>query len=177
MKTIKKENLRDSCYYIGTGPNMLPHIARWDKQDDLFHFITKAPHSEDDKDYGFNPRSEVMSSYVLLKNLMGIMIKCSIPGWDGKTAAPISVEVYRKTAILIEAFSTEAIAPMLGAEVDGSLTLEWIKRRNRFIVKISIHDQGSCKYMTIFNGEKQEGFMPISKNIPENIIEIIRKLS
>lgn len=178
MKMIKKEDLRDSYYYLGSSPKV--HIGRWDKATGKFVSLVDKevhhlPHFDDDNNGGFEPRGEVVSMYIMLRNLLTLLVKCSSPGWDGKDAVPIGLDIYEKASVFLESLAVTSSLPMLGAEIDGSITLEWLKNtQNKLFINIGKESQGT--YYATLESKVMEGALPISQEVPDFILEIIRNL-
>jgi hypothetical protein len=182
---IKKEDLKDAHYYIGASPQT--HIAMWDAASGFFYGLIKAeetstpvslkiPHYEDNEEKGFFPRGEALSMYVMLRNLLNIMMKCTTPGWDGDTATSICLATFRKIAPFLENLLLTTAAPRIGAEINGSTTLEWFKNVDNKLI-INIDDTGTGTYYAKSKEENWDGVFPIVSEVPDFILDIIRNIT
>lgn len=140
---IKKENLKDKSYYFGASLNT--QIARWNKISGVFEYIDDGavvktlPYIDDTEgshSRAFSPRCEVVSLYVCYRNLITIVKKCSVSKWDGKNAKPVTMGVVSRVLSFLEQVATCYIMPTLGAEVDGSISLEWINEGEKYTINI-----------------------------------------
>ena len=178
LKTIKKENLRDRSYYFGAGHDT--DLALWDNDTQLFHYVTpdfavsSVKHIDDNLEKGFYPRCEVRSLYVLFRNFLSIVNNCSGPGWDKRDAKPVTFEVYKRLLSFLETLSMNTSLPMLGAKTDGSVTLEWVKKNERMSINVNHSDVGVCQIN--LKDIQDNKVLIISSEIPEEILEVVRKL-
>jgi len=172
---IKKSELRNELYYFGTGHNTF--IGKWNTATNSFNFIDEdgtvksLPHYDDNPEIGFGPRCEVVSMYIMSKNMLTLVNKCSKHGWDNREAVPIPLDIYEKLSIFINVFVHNL--PMLGAEIDGSITLEWIKHNEYLTVNINGSD--IYRYKSNIDNKDYEGIF-IKNDIPDIIFELVQKL-
>ena len=102
------------------------------------------------------------NSYELLQesNALGLAAKgtfqkleevykeCSMLGWEGENAVPISREVILYTQIFLRSLPFGIEAPEIGAEPDGAITLEWY-RSIRKVLSVSINPDGWVYYAAL----------------------------
>ncbi|MBI4745270.1 MAG: hypothetical protein HY786_01685 [Deltaproteobacteria bacterium] len=104
------------------------------------------------------------------------MVKqCSVANWDGYGAAPVPDRTGLHTKEFLEALPLGTIAPTVGAEPDGHITLEWYKSPRRTL-SISISPEGELHYAALLGPEKKYGTKPFWGEVPEDIMRIIRQV-
>ena len=127
-------------------------------------------------------RCRMQSAYSLGLGVMGavdelrIMVKqCSVENWDGYGAAPVTLETFRQAKKVLEALPLGTIAPTVGAEPDGHITLEWYKTPRRTL-SVSISPQGELHYAALLGQKKRYGTEPFWGEVPDVVMDIIRQV-
>jgi hypothetical protein len=101
--------------------------------------------------------------------------QCSVTNWDGYGAAPIAYETFLHAKHLLEALPLGTIAPTIGAEPDGHITLEWYKSPRRTL-SVSISPEGELHYAALLGHKKRYGTEPFWGEVPDVIMDIIRQV-
>ncbi|MFZ0034295.1 MAG: hypothetical protein WAK60_04825 [Sedimentisphaerales bacterium] len=101
--------------------------------------------------------------------------ECSSEGWDGERAKPISVEVLHCAKRFLNSFQLGIEAPEVGAEPDGSITLEWYRSPNK-VVSISINPDGWVYWAALIGASRRHGadysLMGISDDLLRTILQV-----
>jgi hypothetical protein len=109
------------------------------------------------------------------RQLFEVFKECSSMGWDGEQAKPISVEVLQNAERFLSSFPLGMEAPEVGAEPDGSITLEWYRSPNK-VISISINPDGWMYYAALIGTSKRHGadysLMGISNDLLKIIIQV-----
>lgn len=179
MTMIKEEDLVKGSYYFGAGKDI--SLALWDTDkflsiDGKGLSLKTVPHFNSDEINGFAPRCEVSSLYVFFKNVSKIFNDCQLPGWDGKDAVPISMQTYTKLMTIISTIMSQVHLPFIGAEINGSLTLEWYRKPNKVTINIGNDDNDIYSCEILINNLKETGVLSMDTGLPDKILESIRKL-
>lgn len=127
-------------------------------------------------------RRRMQSAYSLGLGVMGNfdelykMIKqCGVENWDGYGAAPVTLKTFQQAINVLEALPLGTIAPTVGAEPDGYITLEWYKTPRRTL-SVSISPEGELHYAALLGQKKRYGTEPFWGEVPDVIMDIIRQV-
>ena len=105
--------------------------------------------------------------------------ECSIPGWDGGNASPISPEVLRYAWIFLDSLPLGISSPGISAEPDGMITFEWYCNPRR-VLSVSIDSDGRLYYAALIGTSKRHGAdyiqTDISTDISEDLINLINQI-
>jgi len=101
--------------------------------------------------------------------------ECRIPDWDGFGAVPVTQDVLRSTYCILQSLPLEFPAPSIGAEPDGSLTLEW-HRSPRRTLSVSVSPDSYLYYAALIGASREHGAMPHFDELPEAIYEFVRRV-
>lgn len=101
--------------------------------------------------------------------------QCSVANWDGYGAAPVTHETFLQAKDFLEALPLGTIAPTVGAEPDGHITLEWYKSPRRTL-SVSISSKGELHYAALLGHEKEYGTKQFWGKVPDVIMDIIRQV-
>lgn len=98
--------------------------------------------------------------------------RCSVEGWDGADAEPISWEACKSAERFINLLPNEIVAPDIVAEADGQIALDWQKGEDRIF---SIGFEGTAVNFAGYFGEKRRvrGRDVIEDEIPDAISSIL----
>jgi hypothetical protein len=109
------------------------------------------------------------------QQLEEVFEECSSEGWDGERAKPISVEVLQCTRRFLSLFPLGIEAPEIGAEPDGSITLEWYRSPNK-VVSISINPDDWVYWAALIGASRRHGadysLMGISDDLLRTILQV-----
>jgi len=101
--------------------------------------------------------------------------ECSFEGWDGERAKPISEEVLRCAERFLNSFPLGIEAPEIGAEPDGSITLEWYRSPTK-VASISINPDGWVYWAALIGASRRHGadysLMGISDDLLRTILQV-----
>ncbi len=127
-------------------------------------------------------RRRMQSAYSLGFGVMGdfdelykMVKQCSVENWDGYGAAPVTFETFRQAINVLEALPLGTIAPTVGAEPDGHITLEWYKSP-RHTLSVSISPEGELHYAALLGHKKRYGTESFWGEVPNVIMDIIRQV-
>ena len=106
------------------------------------------------------------------QQLFEVFDECSSEGWDGDRAEPISVDVLYCTIRFLNSFPLGIEAPEVGAEPDGSITLEWYRSPNK-VISISINPDGWMYYAALIGSSKRHGADYAMMGVSDDLLKII----
>lgn len=110
-----------------------------------------------------------------LQQLDEVSSECSSEGWDGANAKPVSEEVLQCAVRFLYSFSVRIEVPEVGAEPDGSITLEWYRSPNK-VVSISINPDGWVYWAALIGASRRHGadysLMGISDDLLRTILQV-----
>ena len=110
-----------------------------------------------------------------LENLNEVYEECSEEDWDGYEAVPVSYQTFFEASRLLRMFPPSLPMPDILAEPDGSIGLEWYRRRG-FSFAISLGGKDTIYYAGIFGKNETHGKEEFTDFVPENILENLRRL-
>jgi len=133
---------------------------------------------------------QIDAPYMLLQksNALGLIAKgtfqqleevykeFSTAGWDGEQAVPISKGALRYAQIFLQSFPFGIEPPEIGAEPDGSITLEWYRSSNR-VMSISINHDGWVYYAAIIGTSRRHGVDFSMIGISDDLIDLISEIT
>jgi len=99
----------------------------------------------------------------LLKQLNEVYKECSVAGWDGENAEPVSIETLLRAMNFLALIKLLHEMPSIGAESDGCITFDWHKRyhsNGRYLkntISLSIDKNGTISWASINNEIKRTG--------------------
>ncbi len=113
----------------------------------------------------------------ILEELDNVFEKCSVPGWDGYDAQPISLEAYSEATKLIRSLPLVSFIPSpdIVPEPSGEIALEWYKS-NRQVFVASVKGKGEIEYAGLFGFNKTNGIEYFNDILPATILENLRRL-
>lgn len=140
---------------------------------DLAHFVAKQGADgrrslRDSFYFGFNVRE-------VFNELFAAAEECKLANWDGQGALPVSDESYRAAFRFLEALPLGAVAPSVGVEPDGEMTLEWYYSPRRTL-SISFSKNGELHYAALVGSSKSYGTEPFFGDIPKTILDLISRV-
>ncbi len=107
--------------------------------------------------------------------LYKIVEQCGVENWDGYGAAPVTPETSQRAKKILEVLPLGTIAPIVGAEPDGHITLEWYKSP-RYTLSVSISPEGELHYAALLGNKKRYGTELFWGEVPDVIMDIIRQV-
>jgi len=100
---------------------------------------------------------------------------CREPNWDGFGAMPVSNDMRQEARALLESFPLGFPSPSIGAEPDGSLTLEW-HRSPRRTLSVSITPDGNLHFAALVGPNRVYGTEAFFGEVPDSILGLIRRV-
>jgi len=111
-----------------------------------------------------------------LESLKQLYEECSEEGWDGYNANPITQDAYFEAKKIIDLLPIYSLPmPEIVPEPDGGIALEWYKAK-RFVFIISVIEKNEIVYAGLFGPNKTHGTEFFIDNLPQKIIENLRRL-
>jgi hypothetical protein len=101
--------------------------------------------------------------------------KCREANWDGYQAEPVSEDTYQLAGQLLKALPLGSSMPVIGAEADGHLTMEWFRSPRRTL-SVSISPAGELHYAALMGASKAYGTEPFFGEVPEAIMNLINRI-
>ncbi len=111
----------------------------------------------------------------LREELGEVWEQCREPNWDGFGALAVDNDTLRNTYMLLESLPLGPRPPSVGAEPDGSLTLEW-HRSPRRTLSVSVSPDGDLHYAALFGPNREYGTEVFFGEIPERILALIQRV-
>jgi hypothetical protein len=113
---------------------------------------------------------------VAISQIMALADECAEAGWDGDEAAPIAWEAPNTAVEFIRAMPDHLPLPEFAPEPDGSISLDWIRSRNR-LFSLSIGSTHRLAYAWLDGSDKGHGVARFDgERIPLRIIEDIIRI-
>jgi hypothetical protein len=133
-------------------------------------FVSK----EREKCYGLLQESTVLRFVETgtLQQLYIIYKECSSAGWDGEQAIPISLEVLKNALKFLFSFPSGIEAPVICAEPDGAITLEWYRSPNK-VISISINPDGLVYWAALIGARGRHGKDRAMLGVHDDLLRII----
>lgn len=101
--------------------------------------------------------------------------ECSAKGWDGYDAQPILRSTIQNAIIFLETLPLGIEPPTIGADTDGSITLEWYRASER-VISISIDSEGWMYFAAIIGTKKRHGVDYALSGVSDDILKIISQI-
>jgi len=111
-----------------------------------------------------------------LQQLVEVSDECSSEGWDGANAKPVSEEVLQCAVRFLCSFSVRIEDPEVGAEPDGSITLEWYRSPNK-VISISINPDGWVYWAAMIGTSRRHGADYAMMGISDDLLKIILQVT
>ena len=112
-----------------------------------------------------------------LHSLEELFEECSVPGWDGYDAQPLSREAYLEARKLILSLPIVSFIPMpeIVPEPSGDIAFEWSKGKRRTFVA-SVGGNNEIVYAGLYGLNKAHGTEYFGDSLPAVLIENLRRL-
>jgi hypothetical protein len=116
----------------------------------------------------FGAKAEALSQLAVLAT------ECAEPGWDGNDAAAIDPNAVLLAQRFVRAIPHDQPVPEFGPEPDGSISLDWIRSRNR-LFSLSIGRSGRLAYAWLDGADKGHGVARFDgRNFPTRVLQGIK---
>ncbi len=109
-----------------------------------------------------------------LRELGEVWNQCREPNWDGFGAVAVSSDALRWAYAFLEALPLGTPVPEIGAEPDGSFTMEW-HRSPRRTLSISVGADGDLHYAALFGPSRSYGTEAFFGDVPKDILALIHR--
>jgi len=111
-----------------------------------------------------------------LSRLASLAVECAEVGWDGEDAAPIDLIAIRSAERLVRMLPYGVPLPEFSPEPDGSISLDWIRSRNR-LLSLSIGRSNRLAYAWLDGAERGHGVVGFDgPNVPLRVLEEIKHI-
>jgi hypothetical protein len=112
-----------------------------------------------------------------LHSLAELFEECSVEGWDGYNALPISEEAYLEARKIIQSFPITSLIPMpeLTPEPTGEIALEW-RKGSRYILVASVKGRSEITYAGLFGLNKTHGTEYFNDTLPPVLLDNLKRL-
>lgn len=111
----------------------------------------------------------------VFNNLFSVAEECKTADWDGQGASPVFEESYRTAYKFLEALPLGTVAPEVGVEPDGEMTLEWYHSPRRTL-SISFSKNGDLHYAALLGASKTYGTEPFFGDVPKIIMDLVSRV-
>jgi hypothetical protein len=111
----------------------------------------------------------------LTQELATLVSSCGHYGWDGYDGEPVRDETAVAAGQFIARLPNGIPLPTLGAEPDGSITLEWYRSPFQ-TVSISINANNSLHYSALLDSDNEFGMDVLAGQMPKRLLDIIHRI-
>lgn len=118
-------------------------------------------------------RSQVLfgEKSVAISQIVSLAKECAETDWDGNEAAPIDQAAIHTAVKFIRALPNDVPLPEFAPEPDGSISLDWIRSRNR-LFSLSIGSTNRLAYAWLDGSDRGHGVAQFDgERIPSRVIE------
>ena len=106
--------------------------------------------------------------------VLDVYEECSVIGWDGYDAIPISVESFLGTLEILEQLPNNILPPDVVPEPTGEIALEW-RVRNELLFSLTVSGR-TLVYAGIFGGSsRQHGEEQFFDLVPKTISDLLAR--
>jgi hypothetical protein len=107
----------------------------------------------------------------LLSDLAALQSECAEDGWDGNDAAAIDYLAILQVQRLMRALPDRCPLPEVAVEPDGSISLDWIRSRNR-LFSLSVSSSDRIAFAWIDGAESGHGVARFDgQSVPPRILQ------
>jgi hypothetical protein len=111
-----------------------------------------------------------------LSQLAAMATECSEQGWDGDAAAAIDPNAILSAKRFVRALPDGVPLPEFAPEPDGSISLDWIRSRNR-LLSLSIGRSNRLAYAWLDGADKGHAVARFDgQNVPPRVLEAIKDI-
>ena len=115
------------------------------------------------------------NSQGVFEDLVKTFEECREPNWDGYGAQAVREETYHLAHQFLTALPFDILAPSIGAEPDGQITVEWYRPPQRTL-SVSIGADGELHYAALLGAERICGTETFRARIPPVIVDLIARV-
>lgn len=109
-----------------------------------------------------------------ISELWALVNECSEGNWNGDGARPLDLRAAEKAAAFIRALSSDVPLPEPAPEPDGSISLDWIRSRNR-LFSVSVSASSRLAYAWLDGSDRGHGVARFDgERIPDRVLEGIK---
>ena len=147
--------------------------------DSSRYFGKAARYVEEEREKVFNhlQGSDTLGLAATFRQLDETFKECSLEGWDGERAKPITEEVLRNAKNFLKSFPLGIEPPEVGAEPDGAISLEWYQSSDR-VISISINPGKWLYYAAIIgSARRRHGRDPVLSGVSDDLLKLIRRVA
>jgi hypothetical protein len=106
-----------------------------------------------------------------ISQIVSLAKECAEPGWDGDEATSLNQTAVNTAEKFIRALPNDVLLPEFTPEPDGSISLDWIRSRNR-LFSLSIGSTNRLAYAWLDGSDRGHGVAQSDgERIPSRIIE------
>lgn len=116
------------------------------------------------------PREQVF------RELEAVAEECGVRNWDGYDAQPVSAGAIGCAWRLLDQLVDDFPCPEVSADPDGEVSLDWLDGAERGL-SISVNAEGRLSYAGFFRRSKAHGVEFLQDEIPEAIMEVLRRFA
>lgn len=111
-----------------------------------------------------------------IAELSGIASECSVQGWDGCEAAPISSVALRNAECFVRALPDGFPLPEFAPEPDGSISLDWVQSQHR-LFSLSMGMTNRLAFAWLDGSDRGHGVIRFDGfNVPPRLLDDIRRI-
>jgi hypothetical protein len=111
----------------------------------------------------------------MFEELLKTFEECRESNWDGYGAQPVREQTYSLAHQFVAALPRSTLAPSIGAEPDGHLTVEWYQLPERTL-SVSISPEGELHYAALLGAERICGTETFRARMPQVLNDLIARI-
>ena len=116
-----------------------------------------------------------LASSGIFQKLNEVVQECSLEGWDGEKAKPISTDTMRNAWNFLISLPLGTESPEVSAEPDGAIVFEWY-RAPRKVLSVSIEPDGFVYYAALLGSSRRHGVDFAQGRVSEDLLELISQV-
>jgi hypothetical protein len=116
-----------------------------------------------------------MAGKGVLSELFQTVKECRDQNWDGYGAEPVSETTSNLAQQFLKALPLGTLAPSIGADPDGHLTVEWYRSPRRTL-SVSVSPKGELHYAALVGSATAFGTEPFFGEAPRSIVDLIHRV-
>lgn len=112
----------------------------------------------------------------VFQSLAELSESCAKPCWDGRDSAPVCVDTFRYAYRFVESLPPGFPMPVVGAEPNGELTMEWQHSPER-LLSLGVNSEGRLLYVALLGSiGHRSGIDYFQGSAPVDMLRLIREV-
>lgn len=120
--------------------------------------------------------SLTLSRFETWLDLAAVYEGCGAGDWDGAGAEPVSTKTIEKARAFLSALPSDVPDPEVGPDPDGEVSFDWFAEPD-WGVAVALNADGRLSYAAAFGANRAHGTEKFLEEIPQQLLQILRRLS